>query len=495
MIALNQCRVFLCDEFTMDVTYPLLRDRVRDDQHCVLFSSKVIKKLESVLPEFQQIHLDSCLRSTCQLSQAANDWLQKGPENIYHTPPLNNFVGEKLETERYDDDFEFRCFKLITSYADKLRDLDLLPVATFVDNRTFDILVRALRIASYPCHYNKIPPQNLQTNSQNTMTNTPIMFFNPRRFDGCEWSTVLVLLDFRCILSEKKLEEDLFIAITRASMKVAIIYRKCSSEKEFRSDIINTTLERFPSEYNQIWKRYKKPVTLFVGETPVHYGYSKVRLHKKLLPDVKELSLCKFELEMCKPHNSWYFVCHIDDVFRQSDLHKFSKFGIQSIFVSHASVGDSDELFQFYKATIDCITAGKKGIFDVYDNISGVQKNGERSRNLSEFLFEHSHSGIEPSRYKTSPNNNFVISWKKWMAKGVELQRLGKIERAKICYQYSIANLENEKNDRERLETTSLKAWFSVKKYKLKLTELRRRLAAIEDQSTLSEPEKPGTSQ
>ena len=222
LIASNQCRVLLCDEFTMDVTYPLLEGQLKDDQHCVLFTSTVMENLESVLQEFQQFHLDSCLRSTCQLSEVSNDWLRKGVENVYHTPTLNNFVGEKLDIRQCDGDFETECFQLITSFADKLGDLDFLPVAACVGSETFINLLEKLQRVSYHCHLNHLPDPNHETNDPNSMRKTPIMFFDPPRFDGCEWSTVLVLLDFTYV--DENVEQDFFIAITRASMKVAITF-------------------------------------------------------------------------------------------------------------------------------------------------------------------------------------------------------------------------------------------------------------------------------
>ena len=188
-------------------------------------------------------------------------------------------------------------------------------------------------------------------------------------------------------------------------------------------------------------------------------------------------------------------------MFLQSDLQKLSQYDIQFIVVSHTSAFESDEHFNFYKATIDCITAGMNVKFHVYDNVSSFQKAAERSRNLKEFLLEHSNKknagrSVKQSRDERLQPNDFVFSWEQWMAKGDELQRLGKTDSAKICYQYSIANLEKVKNSLERLETTSLKTWLSITiKYKFRMATLRRRLAAIEDQSTIAEPERPGTSQ
>ena len=485
LIALKTCRVLLCDEFTMDVTYPLLRDQVRGDQHCVLFTSRVIENLESVVPEFQRVHLDSCLRSTCQLSEASNDWLRKGLENFYHTPPLNNFVGEKLDIRQCDDDFETECFQLIISYADKLADLDFLPVAACVGSETLNNLLEKLQRASYHCHLNHLPDPNHETNDPNSMRKTPIKFFDPPRFDGCEWSTVLVLLDFTYV--DENIEQDLFIAVTRASMKVAIIFREIVNTEQIPKiwkETIKTKLKQCVTVCNKTQNENSKPATLLVGETPELFNVSKVPLDQTFavpLPDVG-VSLHKLSFADSDP----FFVCHVDDVFLQSDLRKLSLYGIQFIVVSHASAFNSDEHFHFFKATIDCITAGINETFDVYDNVSSFQKARERSRNLLEFLQSNKTnavSSIEQSRDEDLSVDDFVFSWEQWMAKGVELQRLGKTDSAEICYRYSIGNLEKRKNDLEG----------EISEFRL--TELRRRLVTLDDHSTLSEPERPGTSQ
>ena len=486
LIALNQCRVFLCDEFTMDVTYPLLEGKLRKDQHCVFFTSTEIKNLESVLPEFEQINLDSCLRSTCQLAEVSNDWLKKGLKGTYLTLPLNNFEGEKLDIRQSWGDFDLECFELINSYAHKLEDLDVLPVAAFVNNRTLENLLEKLQKASYSCYVNHTKIPNYQRKKRKVMRKTThIMFFDPRRFDGCEWSTVLVLLDFGCIPVNENLERDFFIAITRASMKVAMIFRDIVCKEQipkFWRDPIETKLEQTVSNCNQTENENSKPTTLFVGETPELFNHLRATIEKSpafSLPDVKGVSLHK----LYSIDSGQFFVCHIDDVFLVSDLQKFSQFGIQSIFVSHASTFESNELFHFYKATVDCITAGKKKKFDVHENISSFQQARERSRNLSEFMLDHSQRYVEIFH----PQPKYENLWEKWEAKGLELQRLGNIDSAKICYQYSAVNLDKKKIDLERMERTSLKDWFSRMKYEFSSAMLYRRLAAIEGQNTISE--------
>ena len=265
-------------------------------------------------------------------------------------------------------------------------------------------------------------------------------------------------------------------------------------------ETIKTKLKPCVTDCNKTQNENSKPITLLVGETPELFNVSKVPLDQTFavpLPDVEGVSIYKLSFVDSSP----FFVCHVDDVFLQSDLRKLSQYGIQSIFVSHSSAFNSDEHFHFYKATIDCITAGMNGRIHVYDNVSSFQKARERARNLSDFLLEHSRktsavSSIEQSRDESLPNNEFVFSCEKWMAKGDELQRLGRTDSANFCYQYSIANLEKGKNNTEQLKTTSFKAWFSMKMYyNFRLPMLGRRLAAIEDQVTLSEIERSGNSQ
>ena len=403
---------------------------------------------------------------------------------------MNNFEGEKLDIRHCREDFEARCFEIIRLYADKLGDLDVLPVAAFVGKGTLDYLLKNLRKASYPCLLKDTPNPSHQTNNQNAIRKKPIMFFDPRRFDGCEWSTVLVLLDFRFV--DENIEKDFFIAITRASMKVAIIVREFSSGKngqipKFCRESIAIKLKEKMSVYNQT-ENENKLDALVVSGSPKLLGFSKALPEETLassLPDVKGVSLYKLKCDDSDP----FFVCHVDDVFLQSDLRKLSQYGIQSIFVSHASAFHSDEYFHFYKATIDCITAGMNGKFHVCDNVSSFQKAGEQSRNLKEFLVEHSletnvEKSVEQPRDENLPGNDCVLNWKKWKAKGVELQRLGRIDLAKICFQYSIAHLE-------KINTTSF-----LKQFERELVQLRQCLATLgeQDRSTLTEPEQPGTS-
>ena len=190
------------------------------------------------------MHLSSCLRSTRQIAHFANHFLDVVSKNVYLALPNAKLVGERVEVTFVqtaekrkslhfeDKPFLCKCIDIIHKNAQRLDGLGFAVVVPFVKLDFLQLLIERLEELQYRCHEQEVP-SNLDLSSRTHAMAAPIsrdiFFCDPQKIEGCEFSTVVVLVDagFFETFTFSSFGNPILTAVTRASLRAEIIVNDC----------------------------------------------------------------------------------------------------------------------------------------------------------------------------------------------------------------------------------------------------------------------------
>ena len=452
----------LCDENLGPGTKNLTAN-ITSDNHCVLFTSGIYEGHE--LAGFEVMHLDSCLRSTGQLAQFANDCVKILELGCYSTFPCRSFEGEsldiKLNGEKGDKlSFIDLCVRTIVEYAQKMYDVDFLPVANLLEAENTRLIEEGLRKMNYICSFDVMPTAFEDRKSTDTRSvKTPvILFIDPRIYEGCEFPVVLILIDQsvgECASSKVNLRDFGFlIAVTRASLNIVIIVDDSSlpNDKDLKRSLKKNQSEfmRVKLAISEVQKR-AKPIVLFVGESPdVGFFVRELNPPQTYVPDVLGIS-CYVGL--------FSRIIHLDDVYLESDLNKLKDFGIRYVFFCSKSVKcEWHDLY--HTASFVCLENFRKKNPEAFYLIESCSFLLDEQKFVTQRLiaFLKQQSGEPDTKIPCCYVNlqpqtlpKIDTDWSKWKSKAEELYRIRKTTMALKLYHRSFLLLEKKhENDSQQ---------------------------------------------
>ena len=331
---LQNAKILLCDEFRYE-NHEYLLGGLRNDQHCVLFASAKDYKIGS---NYDVVHLDASLRSTCKIAKFADDWIKVKHLSTFEFEcrPAHNFEGEDIDVtfvEKRNDETENKiefvenCVNVISEHAQKSAGLEIIPVVPFVDSEIRKLIIKKLEEQNYTCYTPNFGKSNddaaqkafpKQDAAKITSADLPsISFFNEADIEGSEFGTVVVLLHLEDpSYIPKGVGKNFFTAITRASVKVVIVFTAIACIDDFRRNNSEDEIkEKFQKVINIVReKRECQPSVIIVGNIPDAPGFRKQIGERSLqIPQIDGISLYVGD-QSC--------FLHIDDVFKKTDFEK-----------------------------------------------------------------------------------------------------------------------------------------------------------------------------
>ena len=416
------------------------------------------------IPQFETLHLNASLRSTGAISRFATRWKRWSETPEFECHPAHNFEGEcvdiqiiqkcGIEVLEYPH-FTAKCVTSIKHTAEKLGDHGVLPVIYFMSNALQDMLFSTFKIMfpNQPCisrtEYMNHQPRN---------HGTTIVSYNPREIEGIEFGSVVIVISYTH-LADFNLGEDIvfFTAITRGSTKLTIIVSDLQlfGCREVNEDLANTLQEccltkewgtfRLEKLLGVYYPMKKKPFLLLVGFKPSFTSFQKQKYKGRDLSSIEGVSEYAGEQEEK--------FLHVADVFENSSLEKFRKFGIEVICVTPENQSCRMQNI-FYNATSKLIKAfsDKRGhpfrICDVGGN--NARACMEELFSLLSFVKSESktHGTITNidllKKNKDSERIVSDISWRKWKPKANALFRTGEWAMSLDAYSFTLESLKKE---------------------------------------------------
>ena len=157
--------------------------------------SDVLDGDEYVYPDFEVMHLDACLRSTGQLATFANDCAKILRLGCYLTIPCLSFQGERIDINfagETGDKISFidLCVRTIVEYAQKMHDVEFLPVANLLEAENSRLIKEKLEKMNCICFFNEMPTalEDRKSSDSRSMKPPVILFIDPMEYEGCEFS-------------------------------------------------------------------------------------------------------------------------------------------------------------------------------------------------------------------------------------------------------------------------------------------------------------------
>ena len=153
-ISTKNASFLLCDEY-VQINKSMLLNNLREDQHCLLFSSR--KESCEVQSFFEICYLSASLRSTTKLAEFANSWINFTSLRRFHfeCKKATNLECEKVdirvvksdENTTSDENFQFTnlCVKAISEYAEKSYGMEILPIIPFLDPTVSEMVIGTLK--------------------------------------------------------------------------------------------------------------------------------------------------------------------------------------------------------------------------------------------------------------------------------------------------------------------------------------------------------------
>ena len=458
--------VVFCDE-TLPQNQAFFGKHLRSDQHLVMFSSL---KTEEQPPVGTSVsHLSSCLRSTCEIARFANSYIENGPKNILPALPTSNLLGEPVQihfvqpdptTEVAEGNFVEKCESSIIAECEKCTGLDYCLVVPLMEPKISKMIIANLRNKGYIC----ITDSSIFTSNsddEETRTNISnyclprILFCNPVKVEGCEFATVLILMDAKNleVFSFTEHGNSLTTAITRASLKVVIIINDYgeSSDDHLNNYLIQTHEEDLRNYVESCPDG--DATVLFVGKKPKLDNLTKLENPpENSIPSIDGISLYVGQ-------NIKFF--HIDDVFRRSDLETLQASDVKTIVITNECVSNL-WLWFFYRATASCVSAFfHQNMGSANFRILGFFFTNKLMRyqiDLNLRFFRQQQSGdftVKVPIFDLDVENEPILAlpqmdWKLWRAKADELLKLKVIAPAvsvyEICHQLLQKQLSGEKD-------------------------------------------------
>ena len=402
------------------------------------------------------MHLDACLRSTGQLATFANDCAKVLRLGCYLTIPSRSFRGERIEIKfmgETGDKISFidLCVRTIVEYAQKMHDVEFLPVANLLEAENTRLIKEKLQKMNYICSFDEMPTAFEDRKSTDSRSVKPpvILLIDPLMYEGCEFPVVLILMD-KSICgragSEKSYHSSFSTALTRASLKIVIIVEDSSlvDDEDFKLRLEMKEIH-FIEKFLEATEFHSsaKPTSLFVGRCPdVEYFERELNPPQMYLPDVEGVS--------CYVGRHSRFL-HIDDVYLESDLKKLNDFGIK--FINNRRKSIECEWHSLYQlASHVCMQNFQKKTPDVFEQYgAGFAFVDEKLRTKVLLAFLKQQSGesdteIPCDSFDPQPQTlpEIDTEWLKWKSKAEELFRIKKTSLAQALYDRSILLLKRE---------------------------------------------------
>ena len=466
---LQTCRVFICDETTPQL-YRYFFDNLQPTQHCLLFSSDNRPQLEHY---FRIFHLSSCLRSTNQIAQFANRFVDRSPKNVFFALPTASLAGEPVEVaflEENDEEtispeqqFLEKCVAAIRRHSEKFRDQTYIVVFPFLKQKFLSSLKSELEKLRYICQSDMAPYAiNVDEHSESVGNHARRVFFcHPRNVEGCEFMSSLILIDAGIFdtFTASSYGNNLLTAITRATLKVEIIVKNSEilSLQDMTAFMNNVQREKMKPLLEFVENNPSEPMVLFVGKLPEDSQFQRKVDHLTNSGRVETLSLYKNQ----NGNGSFY---HVDDMFLEDQFRTFNEMGIRQIFIGNKDISCTWQ-YLYYIASIHC---GRRYCLQNSDNLvfHGHAFNPRVMKfqvNLHlDFLRQESSKNDS-----TTYSNNFwadfdeymptsyVDKWTIWKAKALELYRIGEITTSIIIMECSIKLLKKQIDNGTKEERSS----------------------------------------
>ena len=449
----GQGQFFLWDEH-VNRTVEVVLHKFSSHQHCVLFMSEPLGS--QGLPDFEVMHLDACLRSTGQLAAFANNLVNISELASYSTHPSRSFEGERVVIKFSGETGDKTSFmdlsvKTIVEYAQKIHDVGFLPVANLLQTVKLHLIKESLEKLNYTCCIDDIPPIFEEHESPNgcSMKTPVILFFDPIKYEGCEFPVVLILMDKSICLTKVEKDKSFLTALTRASLNLVIIVDDSSPPEEELKRAIAAEQSKLMEDHIKVTQFYRcaKPIFLVFGRCPDE-GQFKRELNppQMYLPDIDGIS--------CYVGRHSRFL-HIDDVYLESDLKKLHDFGIKFILFCSKSI-ECEWHHLYLTATNFCLTNFQQKTPYAFEKTESIwpflDQRKFSIKRLSAFLKQQSGESdttIPVLHFNFQPHTlpEIDTDWLKWKSKAVELYRIHETAMARNLYFRSILLLKTEREN------------------------------------------------
>ena len=456
---LQGIKIFFCDE-TSPQLYKYFLDNLREDQHCVLFSSDNRPQTEAGV---EHVHLTSCLRSTRQIAHFANSFVDVAPKNVYLALPCAKLDGERVQVtfvqtaengkslHSQETLFLLKCIDIIDKNAQSLDGLGFVVVVPFVKPEFLQLLTERLEQLQYECHLQEVP-SNLDLGSRTHAMAAPIsrdiFFCNPQKIEGCEFSTIVVLVDagFFETFTFSSFGNPILTAVTRATLKAEIIVNDCDipDDNHMHKYLTNIHEEKMKGILDRVRKlpAQQKPIVLFVGKLPNTADFQQVFFCDDI-PEIEDVSLYRAQ-QGC--------FLHMNDIYLQSDLQKLFDFGIREIFIANTDLACRWN-YLFYVASIHCVRkfslqrAGRLLFNGLAFNLNVMKLQVHLHL---EFLRQQSSANYKPDfcdyrfwqDFEECMPLDEPAKWRIWKDKAEELHKIGEITSAITGYESCIKLLK-----------------------------------------------------
>ena len=415
------------------------------------------------------MELKASLRSTCQLTNFANDWIKFGGLSAfdYDCKPAHNFDGESLDIRVIKNkEYISQCVATINEYVQKSMGLKIVPVLIFLDLNVRESIVESLRSMNYNCqdsselnHSCDLNEINQDEDSEASLPS--IVFFEETSdLEGGEFGVVIILIHFEHVSDVPvAMKHKFFCAITRASTKLVILINNTQLGQCKQIDYETTVDERKCCLQKQVDERFQnllkriaensltKPTVLLVGRKPNLSSFKEMANQDSgtTLPDIEGLSLYVGE-------GSSFL--HIEDVFEESDLRKLHNFGIQFISLTLTSAACPWQN-AFLRASGNLIIRFAMSNRNTFlFRATGYSGRENDLFSIIRFCTLHSHgsysfNGPTTTRsiqtFKNAPllKSDF-FRWHKWVEKGNSQYEVGQKEDAARVYKLSCEILKSQ---------------------------------------------------
>ena len=468
---LSEASFLLCDEYDFSNNSILLKN-LREDQHCLLFTS--LNRPKSEQPEnFATLPLSVSLRSTANITDFANLWWNIAHLERYYfkCKKANNLEGENVHIKVFNSNknpptiknfgFTDSCVDIICEYFEKSKGMNTLPIVPLLDEESYESVLSKLKDKNYNvCVSNSNElGTDVQTDelfSRVGPSDLPcVRFFKPGEIEGSEFGVVIILIGIKHVAEiPARVKHRFFSAITRATSKLVIVLNETqlSGCKEY----VNKNEKSCPCVQEGAEKQFnrhmvsilsnspKKPSTLFVGRKP-EAPFKKVESSNSSfeIPNIDGLTVYREE-------RNEGAVLYIDDLFKKKDLEILHNFGVRSILLM-PSILECRFTYDFYNKSGLCIEEFCKKCQNL-DLFMGMSHTRRDSDLFSVVNFCMDQAGMEISseklgikaryNYDRFEANNPYFCWEKWVEKGDEIFGLEYTNRAFEIYNTSLTLLE-----------------------------------------------------
>ena len=445
MESFQAAKFLLCDEFVHDTR--LIRN-LRDDQHCVLFTSTKDDShpLQSTFPNSNWVsfQLSFSLRSTGVIANFANDWINRDELIDTNLPcrPAQNFEGEPNDIIFVSNgDFVPTSVRLISLYYERTSGLKILPVICFMSRETRWGMLMAIHESSINCDLEELGVR------QAPQPGMPLVkLFKPGELEGSEFSSVIILINFKHVIDiGHYIRNEFLTSISRATTKTAIIINQEQLNECRESENQNGSCCAFEAHeryFDEI--RRERDVTtryLMIGpKLPTVSDFVQSDHQPAPIREIPDIILY-----VARDGTASFWYCQ--DVYQWSHLEKVYNGGIRKIVIL-----DDSFYPPFYQHTIRMITLyseKKNYAFNIRSPKASTRESAGELISILKYCQELCKRPPELSTFyrvwARRPYTNY-FTWKQWKAKATEAYRVNKNFLALELYTVTLDILKDEYN-------------------------------------------------